>query len=212
MSNEVANKTGQVIPKSLDELEAQRRESVLENLVCLVDCSGSMADYIKNGQKLKICAAREALQTLWEKTDWNICDFHVFQFDDSPIALSCSETDPPQISDPQDGTNFSSALQAALDKEPTRIILCSDGESSYPEKQVLACQEKAIPVDTIFIQGASSYGIESGETLLRRISDETGGQFTTVDNAEDLATVFAQLETSERLLLTDQSSDDPIEL
>jgi hypothetical protein len=211
MSKEIAHKGGEVA-KTLDELEKARLEGVLENLVCLVDYSGSMHGMLKADHKrTKIQAERDALQGLWEKTHWDLCEFSVFAFDDNPIAVECSENQAPQIPDPQGGTNFDSPIAAALEKNPTRIILCSDGQSSYPDKQIGQCQELGIPVDTIFIQGEGIYE-EGGETLLRKISEETGGQFTTVDNAEDLSSVFAQLETTERLLLTDQSSDDPIEL
>lgn len=210
--NQLENKTGEVIAKSLDELEKSRLESVIENLVTLVDISGSMDGIFKaDRKKRKIDAAQKALTGLWKKTHWDLCEFQVFAFDTEADILECSQETPPKLPDIRGGTNFSSPLDSALEKNPTRIILCSDGQAEYPEKQVRKCQELGIPVDTIYIEG-DDYDAEECKAKLQRISDETSGQFTTVDNAEDLASVFAQLETTERLLLTDQSSDDPIEL
>ena len=209
---QVANKGGEVVAKSLDELEKLRKESVLENLVCLVDISGSMDGMFKGDRaKRKITAAQDALSGLWEKTHWDLCEFQVFAFESIPEQLGCSESFPPKLPESRGGTDFCSSLDAALDKSPTRIILCSDGQAAYPEEQIKKCQELSIPIDTIYIEG-DDYDSERCQQLLQRISDETGGQYTTVDNAEDLSSVFAQLETTERLLLTDQSSDDPIEL
>lgn len=209
---ELENKTNEVIPKTLDELEKLRRDSILENLICLVDISGSMNGCFKgDSSKRKIDAAQTALSGLWSKTHWDLCEFQVFAFDDIPSQLECSESFEPKLPEIRGGTDFCSSLSAALEKSPTRIILCSDGQANYPEHQIKKCQELAIPIDTIYIEG-NDYDATQCQALLQRISDETGGQFTTVDNAEDLTSVFAQLETTERLFLTDQSSDDPIEL
>lgn len=191
--------------KSLDELEKTRKESLLESLVVLVDCSGSMTEGFVSGTESKQSAAQRAMDLLWEKTDWNICEMQVFSFSYLPSQIICSDTEKPKLLGASGGTAFSPALQTALDRTPTRIILCSDGEAENPQAQIDDCVAKGIPIDTIFIQG-SDYAYESetlhGEALLRQISELTGGQFATVADAENLVSAFAALETSERLALS----------
>lgn len=188
--------------KTVAQLEEEARANLVESLVTLIDISGSMDEqFAAGGRKHK--AAQNALNILYDMTDFSICEMAVFSFDSITEALYCDSDIKPVLPEPRGGTSFTRALQAALEKDPTRIILASDGEASYPEYEVQACQEKGIPVDTIFIEGAPSpySDPKRGEVLLKRISEETGGQFTTVDNAEALMEAFAQLETSNRLLL-----------
>lgn len=189
--------------KSIAELEeeAKAERAFLDNLCVLIDMSGSMFSPFANGGS-KHEAAQKALDLLYSSTDWSICDMKVFSFDDLVQSVKCSETRKPVVQFNGGGTNFSAALSSALeDVETNRIILCSDGEATYPEREVNRCIERHIPVDTIFIKSLQDYS-NAGEELLKRISEETGGQFCTVDTAEALMQAFAALETSERLLLS----------
>lgn len=182
--------------------DARAENSSLDNLRVLVDHSGSMAGTFASGGS-KISAAQKAIETLWTNTDWGICDMKVFAFDDYPKEIQCSDAEMPVIPQPSGGTDFSAAINIATqDLDTNRIILCSDGESSFPDQQIAVCVERAIPIDTIFIKDSGDTYATRGEALLRQISEETGGQFCTVENTEDLVTAFAQLETTERLLLS----------
>lgn len=193
--------------QSLAELEKARKESILESLIVLVDCSGSMGGSFVSGSETKEKAAQRAMNLLWEKTDWNICEMQVFSFNDTTMSIHCSESEKPALCQSSDGTSFTNALGSALSCQPTRIILTSDGQAEFPETQIAICVAKSIPIDTIFIQGSDDYNA-LGEALLRRISEETGGQFATVEDAEHLILAFAALETSERLALSYEPEEE----
>lgn len=184
-----------------------RDESGMDNVRVLVDHSYSMAGAFENGGQ-KHTAAQQAMDVLYDSSDWGICDMKVWGFDDEITPVPCTETIRPRIPMSSGGTCFNTALEAALeDIETTRIILASDGESEYPETEIQRCIERCIPIDTVYIKTAGS---NIGEDLLKRMSEETGGQFCTVDNAEALAAAFAELETSHRLLLGYEEKKDEV--
>lgn len=214
MSNDLTKPDSEILKvDSLDDLQKAPRENLVESLVVLVDSSGSMADTFHSGSESKQAAAQRAMDILWEKTDWGICEMRVFSFDDDSEQVVCSDSERPILHNSGGGTSFSNPLQAALDTNPTRIILASDGEASFPNVQVATCIDQGIPVDTIFIQGRGygdypQEGYLHGEALLRQISEQTGGQFTVVDDAENLVSAFAELETSVRLQLSYQPEEE----
>jgi len=206
------DKNLQTIPGSIAKLTAEAKADKLETLVVLIDRSGSMSAMFDANQP-KIQAAQDAMDKLWETTSWDICEMYVKAFDDYTEDVACDEYNKAIIPQPRGGTDFTTALQNALDQSdtPTRIILCSDGQAAYPSDQIAICSEQAIPIDTIFISYHHAFDqIEPGEELLRRISEETGGQFCTVEDAESLVAVFAQLETSQRLLLDYQPEESNV--
>lgn len=191
------------IPGSIAKLNEESRQSGgLDEVRVLTDISGSMDSGFAHGGGTKSQASQNALDVLWSSSDWSICNMRVFACDSAVEEIPCSEMLKPVVPGPRGGTYFSIWLKAALeDAETTRIILCSDGQSEFPETEIARCIERCIPVDTIYIQSAGGFNREAEEALLRRISEETGGQFCTVDNAEALTQAFAALETSQRLLL-----------
>lgn len=198
------------IPGSIAKLneEAKADSAFMDNVRVLVDRSASMEGPFANGGA-KYTASQQAMDLLYSNSDWSICNMKVWGFDDYIQEVPCDEAIKPKIPAPRGGTDFSGALKIALeDSETTRIILCSDGEASYPETEVASCIERSIPIDTIYIK--STHAREEAEQLLQRISEETGGQFCTVDTAEALMQAFAALETSERLLLSHQPEEDSV--
>jgi uncharacterized protein with von Willebrand factor type A (vWA) domain len=199
---DVTKKDGEL--ESLNDLP---EPEYLETLGVLIDSSGSMAGPYP-GKHSRHDAADDAMNALWEKNSWELCNLMVWSFSSSVEAVICDIYDKPVIPRLCDGTDFAGALSAALAKEKlTRIILTSDGEDQYPTNQVSQCQRRGIPVDTIFIGSPGG----TGETCLRMISEATGGQFCTAENAEQLTQAFEALETSERLQIG-YDPDEPIEL
>jgi len=150
-------------------------------------------------------AAQKAMNALHEKTDFSLCDLHVWSFSDMAEPVECAWDKKPVIHSAESGgTNFINPLLKALEHRCNRIILVSDGEANYPEHQIAICQKKEIPVDCIFIGQPGS----SGESTLRKIAEATGGKFTTVNDADSLVESFKELETSERLGLTYQPEEE----
>lgn len=204
------------LPESLDDLKALQKEQqgeFLEKLVLLADESGSMDDFFEadNG-KTKWDALKQAVELLWTKTDWQVCDTKLFLFDSMPEEKEFSFESPPNLGDLRaGGTSFQQALKAAFGQDATRIILISDGENEggFPASHVDQAISRKIPIDTIFIEGTYS---NQGAATLKRISEATGGIFTTVENAEQLMQGLAALETNERLLLEHSDAPKAIEL
>jgi hypothetical protein len=201
------------LPESLDDLKAlsKAQNAGLEHLSILMDSSGSMDGFFKSERIPKWEMAKKALKMLWDKTDWGISETTLFIFEESCRKDRFDANDPPNPEKAgfAGGTDFGPAINMALVEECDRIILCSDGESQFPESQIQICKDKNIPIDTIFI---ASDCPSKGEEMLMKISESTNGQFTTVEDAESLIHAFQMLETSERLLLTHDASEEAIEL
>lgn len=192
----VTGPDGNIKIKSLDDLPAGQQQEILG---VSVDDSGSMSTpYNFQGKTIpRRQAAQLASEALYNATDWNLCDLKFWTFSDDTQPVFCDAATPPVLVDNSGGTNFDIALQTPIDAGCTRIVLCSDGEASYPDFQVKHCIDHQIPVDCVFIGGHGG----AGEILLQRIADETGGTFCTATDAESLIHQFEQLETSNRLLL-----------
>lgn len=219
MSDTKLATTATALP-TLEELrELQKAENLtnranFEQLTLLMDWSPSMEDRFKNGSGSKWDSAKKAIQMLWEKTSWDICDTKLFLFETGTHKKDFSPEHPPILPEKPSGgggTSFINALRAGIDEDASRMILISDGESAFPDTEVTICKEKQIVVDTIYIAGMDD--IYNGPKILQQISEATGGIFTTVENAEQLMESLMELETSERLLLGhDPDSNGAIEL
>jgi hypothetical protein len=197
--------------RSLDDLPKIAPGSGAENLCILGDTSGSMSSNYSGG-KTRLQGLQDALNAIWEITDWSACATTCFMFSDETREIPFESSAPPKVESAQwGGTSFCEALDAALRTKPTRIILASDGAAEYPEGQIGKCQEGGITIDTIYI---GSNDEVPGALLLRRISDETGGIFTLCKNAHELVEQFQQLETHNRLALdyTPSEESDVIKL
>lgn len=102
------------------------------------------------------------------------------------------------IPKPSGGTLLSSSLKFALEKNPTRVVALTDGETAMPDACIeLAHKYKArgIPIDTIAIG-------DSGDALLMQLSEITGGVFKRCSNPQDLVQHFIELEPANYLRLT----------
>lgn len=193
--------------ESLEDVETPEADDSAENLAILVDTSYSMDDHFgRERTKLKIAGAREALQGLWDATDWEITKPRAWIFNSNPSEIDFKYDKKPDIGSSTGGTDYEAALEAAMENEKLeRIILISDGEPNhYPEEQVKSCVARGITIDTIYIGTEGS----EAEKLLQRMSDETSGQEATVDTATELLEHIQQLETGNRLQLEDHSDED----
>jgi hypothetical protein len=197
--------------RSLNDLPKLTAADGCENLCILGDTSGSMSSGYSAG-KTRLQGLQEALTAIWEITDWASCDTIFYTFSDETRRIPFESVAPPIVENAQyGGTDFCIALDAALNnKDLSRVILASDGDAEYPEGQISKCQEKGIPIDTIFI---GSDPEARGATQLRRISEETGGIFTLCSSAHELVAQFQALETNNRLALDySPEGNDVIEL
>lgn len=189
---------------SLQDLPPQE---FLETLAVLIDSSGSM-EGLYAGSKCRHSGAQEAMNALWEKNHWDLCNMKVWSFSSTQIAVPCDYDNKPVIPRINGGTNFDGALRTALSINPTRIILTSDGDATYPTDEVQTCINREIVIDCIFIGDPGS----PGESMLQQIANATGGQMFTAENAAQLTHAFQALETTERLQIGYDSGDEPIEL
>jgi hypothetical protein len=162
-------------------------------------------------------AARDFVHKRFQK--YPNANVTLFSFEDSPKLLSAglSEADLMEgISRLPDygggGTNIYRAVERALSeckKRPSEvnahhIVLVSDG-CDYGAKGVLdllpRMKELGMVFDFIFILGASESEIADDSTIaaLKRVCEETGGEFVTVKTEKDFVQKF--LAASNRPLL-----------
>lgn len=105
------------------------------------------------------------------------------------------------------GTPMAQAMQKALDENPTRCVLISDGgpESAERAFQVADTYVKRVPslvCDTVHIGHSTN-----GEEVLRRIAEMTGGVYIKFEDVSKLVGGLKYLTPSYRALLTSGNVD-----
>lgn len=197
--------------------DSQKATSRLPNrIVLMLDCSGSMQEHEKANLR-KIDLLNDAVKNFVQRTN----------FSDTAIAI---ETFPSEIQVPLTnnlsqlmvlnfsaggGTPLHEAMVKTLDNHPlTRGIVVSDGDatdwsgfgvnydekSSNPDDILNQYKSVSIPVDTVHI-GSSS----SGEELLRKIAERTGGIYLKFTDVSAFSRAFSYLTPGLRGMLTDGS-------
>lgn len=174
----------------------------------------------------KIAAENRALQLLYTATDFSAAqvDFWIFGLtyhEAGEVAqFPFTENEKPPVVTASGGTPMAKGLRAALvNPARNRIIVLSDGEPDGGENSVwpfvIEAKNRSIKIDTIFIGDAGS----ADETLMRKMSEHTGGKFCTADNADSLVESLQELETHAYLqigydggALEDKSGSDVIKL
>jgi uncharacterized protein with von Willebrand factor type A (vWA) domain len=183
--------------------QAFNGENSANRLTICVDISGSMSTYFRDTTRIQ--AAATAIRHLMSasnpsETSYALVEFHSYasigiQRTTNYTAFHTHDFQP------TGGTDFTNALQFALQTNPSRIIFLSDGEASRPDHEVNLCHDRGVKIDTIFIGNpGDDYGY-GGEELLKWMSEMTGGVFKRCDDPTKLTEHFVMLEPKNYLQL-----------
>lgn len=178
----------------------------VEDIIAVVDISASMGtDFrVKNHEPIsRMGAVVEALHYIIDSSNRTLTRIGLIAFDDHAELLQ-QKTDrftnvkaAAMKLEPRGSTYMSRGMELALEAEPHRIILLSDGETSDRATCVQIAYEAAarhVKIDTVGIG-------DTGLDLLREIARITGGVFMFADSLDALRESFMKLETRARLQL-----------
>ena len=210
--------------KSLDELLANSSKvktqlstlsSLDKLLIVILDTSGSMNDYIENQKKINVAwsVLQDKLAKNMNGWSYGILMFKSPGWDSSEsVSWLIRPTDSTGrlMSTLRPQANASTPILAALEKAwsfvscnkvQSRIILLSDGcptDCTDDTLLVTVGDHKNIPIDTIGIGNSrGSYN----ESLLRSLSNITGGVFCKADSIKLLESTIEKLSPAKRKLI-----------
>jgi len=153
------NKKESITLKSLNLVVQQNKGTIL-----LADISGSMS-----GEKMQ--GLKDALSTVWKPGIQGIAFNHeLYELMEQDI----------QFLDASGTTEMLDALQEAWSRNPSHMILLTDGQPNNGTKEVLqeVSHHTDTPIDTVGIGKHGGYGYDAD--FLREIARLTGGRFTDV--------------------------------
>lgn len=170
---------------SLTDLVRVRRE---EEIMLLLDCSGSMGSYTRSG-KSRIQELREAAGEIQREKEMRMVQFG-YGYEPSFVT---------RIPDASGGTPLHTAIDFAKSNKAGRAIVISDGIPDNQQLAMEAAQRFAGRIDVVFVGDPG----EAGELFLKRLAESTGGESFTGDLAEP-----KKLAGKVLALLSDGSDDD----
>ncbi len=142
-------------------LNLEKMNLNLDETVFVLDTSGSMGDRIDGKEKI------DSLRDIMEKYQ----DAKMICFSSNVKSINKAS----DIPDPSGSTDLAEALLYighAIEPEPKKIVLISDGQPDSKSKALLIAKELEIPIDIIFI-GTS--GTDS-EEFMEELANTTGGK------------------------------------
>ncbi|QDX91815.1 VWA domain-containing protein [Brevibacillus laterosporus] len=180
-----------------------QRASGTNNIVMLLDISASMQESDKDGQLFK--AAADVVRRMDSDTRVAVITFnHQASVLQPLVQLSNQKVRDNVIQKltshegPSGGTDIEEALQTALNhiKDETNqsgnntVVLMSDGYSDVNlEKSLQPFKQSHIIVHTVGMSTVSADGTE----LLKRIAEETSGNYYDVQHTDQITGVFGQI-------------------
>lgn len=154
---------------SLSELARASRRSML-----LADCSGSMADFIGNGQR-KIDALRTLHADLTDTHNLPTAAFGIETYGgNAPIRLMDHGMALPE---PSGMTPIHLAIEFAHAQGADHIVLITDGIPDSEDRAFAAARAFGHPIDCFYIGN----GRDAGAQFARRLADMTGGSINLTD-------------------------------
>lgn len=146
------------IGDSLDDLvQARTRRSLL-----LVDCSGSMADRIRSGER-KIDALRKVVTDITATARQPLAAFGVRCHGQVEVVDTVPE--------PQGGTPIDLAILFGKAQGATHLVIVTDGEANDSEAAYRAAETFGGTIDTFYIGN----GGDSGARFAKTLAEMTGG-------------------------------------
>lgn len=183
------------------------RRKLEEITIILIDSSGSMAEYCKDGNT-KMQAVKQSIPYLQARGSY--VEYGMVGFDTEahpiqhPIANFSAILIQLDVIQPRDLTNIPGALMEGLkmfierQAEKKRMILMSDGsnncESNMMDHRISDCVKEGVIVDTI------AFGENADVNLLKSIATRTGGVFQKVDSPLQLEEAYKKLNFQVRYL------------
>jgi len=149
---------------SLDDLvNARTRRSLL-----LVDCSGSMANHLRSGER-RIDALRKVVATLQAEARFPVAAFGV------RCAGQVEVVD--VVPEPQGSTPIDLAIAFGGAQGANHLVLVTDGAPNSEEAAFTAAKAFGGPIDVFYIGD----GNDSGSTFAEQLAKATGGKFGLTD-------------------------------
>lgn len=159
-----------------------------ENILLLLDCSGSMGSSMRNG-KQRIEGLRETVRDIQSEKELRMVQFGS-GFEPSFVTA---------VPNPAGGTPLHTAIDFSRTSGAGRLIVISDG---CPDSEAFALEAATRfggRIDVVFVGDPG----ERGEIFLKRLAESTGGESFTGDLSLPKELAGAVLG-----LLTDGSDDD----
>jgi len=180
MSNLIfTGKTGKLttsLRQSLSSLKEEKKAlQEKAKVIFLLDCSGSMDEWIKGERKI------DALRKVMN--DYGKCQ---------KIVFSSSATISSHIPNPSCSTNMAAGFQLVGTLNPHRIICISDGLPNDEEEALKEAKKLNIPIDVIYI----GLGNDAGEAFMKRLASECGGSEITINTTDTNINLQTQLSQS----------------
>lgn len=180
-----------------------QRASGQENIVMLLDTSDSMRQSDPNNQLFR--AAADLVRKMDNDTQVAVITFN----DRTEVLQQLIELSGPSVKEavitklfshpgPSGGTQIEEALDIALKHlqasnqlhSNSTVVLMSDGYSRVDLQTSLApFKHSKMIIHTVGMKDVDA----DGTYLLQRISEETGGNYFNVENAEELTNIFGQI-------------------
>ena len=191
--------------KSLRDLA---RVKDTENVSLLLDCSGSMDERMRNGQR-RIDGLREVVSTVQSKRTTQMIMFgphqakavHILEQMSSPVVFFADE-----IPEPGGMTPLAEAIDFARTAGAGRLLLISDGGPNNEHLAMEAARNFGGRIDVCFVGDAG----DPGSIFLEELARLTGGsQFEgDLSDPKALAGSVMGLLTGEVEIVSDDDDDD----
>jgi hypothetical protein len=166
MTNETTDLVRLALEESLElgSLKALARD--VENVMLLIDCSGSMEGMMKNGRR-RIDGLRDVVRDIKNAGHVPMIAFG------GPYDAQVRFVD--GVPEPDGGTPLHTALDFGKEYGATRVVVISDGMPDLQEASLEAARRFGGRIDVAFVGDPG----EGGETFLRELARISGGtQFT----------------------------------
>lgn len=193
------------------------KSSSAENLVMLLDVSGSMSTSDPNGHMVD--AATDFIKKIDFDKKVAIITFHDQASVIQPLVQVKNQSNKDQIIEklkaaaiPSGGTNIEKALEESMSHlnqingsaSDSMLVLMSDGYSDVDLNKALSqYKQTQTVINTIGLKSVDTEGTE----LLKNIAAQTNGMYYNVEEPEQLSTVFTKiydLNQQDRLLISER--------
>jgi hypothetical protein len=188
--------------------KAEAPATVKDRVVLLQDCSTSMENIMDTrGRRSRLDVSKDCIRKFLDKCNPRISAIGLVSFSSMAHKLQIATTDYNKVAAQalticsEAYTNMALGIRFALELDPTRLVLVSDGMPDSIEEtlqQARICVERSVPIDCIYIGDTH----ESGASFMKQLAEMTGGFFFTVDDVEKFEKAILQLEAGARLMLT----------
>lgn len=139
------------------------RAKVGDEVLLLIDCSGSMGDTMRNG-KQRIAGLRDTVKEIKAKRDVKMIAFGVGGAEGGVMEVR-------DVPDPSGSTPLHTAIDRARTVGAGRVVVISDGCPDSTTAAMEAAKKFGGRIDVVFVGNPGEYG----EAFLKELAEATGG-------------------------------------